>query len=221
MANGEDWSKERSLRLALLGEVAGEAAHELRNALAVIGASAELCRGVDAERTEHHIAKIQRNARIAQDVVDTLMALARGEQVRAESVPLAAAISEARRDLEGAVEYADDYDPRITVRASAVLLSRLFRILYENAMQAAAPRAAKITTRARIDDAGLTVEISDDGPGIPPEIRDTLFEPLVSGKPGGTGLGLALARRAARAHGGDLDLATSDRGACFRLRLPQ
>ena len=226
MERGVDPNQDRALRLALLGEVAGEAAHELRNALAVIGASAELLRGADPARVEHHIAKIQRNARLAQDLIDTLMAIARGEPVRAEPVLLTSVLAEARRDLVGPAAYVDDLDPTLGVRASPVLLSRLFRVLYENAIQASAPRSPNITTRAYAPDANATakdalvIDVADDGPGIPETIRANLFEPLVSHRPGGTGLGLALARRAARAHGGELELATSEAGACFRLRLP-
>src|SRR5512135_966432 len=59
--------------LWVLGELAGEAAHELRNALAVIGASATLLRAAEGPQKEAHIAKIERNARLAQGVVDSLM----------------------------------------------------------------------------------------------------------------------------------------------------
>lgn len=218
--HGGDPNHERTLRLALLGEIAGEAAHELRNALAVIHASAELLRGADEAKAESHILKIERNARLAQDLIDTLLALARGEHVHAEPLLLAGALADARRDVLGAATFEDDFDPQTSLLGSEVLLSRTFRILYENAIQAAAPRAPRITTRARIDGGALVIDVSDDGPGVPEAIRDTLFEPLVTQRPGGTGLGLALARRAARAHGGELELVASSQGACFRLRLP-
>jgi two-component system sensor histidine kinase HydH len=218
--HGAEANQERALRLALLGEIAGEAAHELRNALAVITASAELLRGADEARAESHLLKIQRNARLAQDLVDSLMALARGEHIHAEPVLLGDVLVDARRDVLGAASYEDDFDPQTTLLGSQVLLSRAFRILYENATQAAAPRAPTITTRARLDDDILSIDVADDGPGVPETIRETLFEPLVTQKPGGTGLGLALARRAVRAHDGELELVASERGACFRLRLP-
>jgi len=67
------------------------------------------------------------------------------------------------------------------------------------------------------------VELEDEGPGVPPEIRETLFEPFVTlGKKRGTGLGLAVARRFMADHGGTIELAPAQegRGACFRLSLP-
>ena len=65
------------------------------------------------------------------------------------------------------------------------------------------------------------VAVADSGPGIPPERRDRLFEPFFTTKPRGTGLGLAVSRAIARAHGGDLAVdAAAEGGARFALRLP-
>ena len=201
--------------LWVLGELAGEAAHELRNALAVIGASATLLRSAEGPQREAHIAKIERNARLAQGVVDALMTIARGESIRGEPVALATAIAEARRD-GGAATYADEVAPDLAVRGSEVLLSRMFRVLYENALQAGAKR---IETRASRAGDVVTVDVRDDGPGVPEAVRATLFDPLVTTKAQGTGLGLALVRRVARAHGGDASLVDSQNGAHFRITL--
>ena len=122
--------------LSLLGEIAGEAAHELRNALAVIAASASLIRSPDAAArgvdVAGHVAKIERNTRIAQGVVDSLMALARGETVRAGPVVLADAIGEARKDVaidpkKGAPTWSDEIPADFSVRGNELLLSRMFR----------------------------------------------------------------------------------------------
>ena len=202
--------------LWLLGEMAGEAAHELRNALAVIAASASLLRSADGQARETHIAKIERNARIAQGVVDALMAIARGDSVRAEPVALATAIAEARKDATEGLSHEDDVPADLSVRGNEVLLSRMFRVLYENALQAG---AKSVSTRARREGDAITIDVSDDGPGVSPEIRAKLFEPLVTSKKTGMGLGLALVRRVARAHGGDAELVASATGACFRITL--
>ncbi len=200
--------------LLLLGEIAAEAAHELRNALAVISGSASVMRTADPAQREAHLAKIERNARLAQNVVDALFALARGEAVRGEPVVIADAIAEARRDVTGAVEYIDDVGAT-SIRGSIVLLARMFRVIYDNAIQAGAKR---ITTHATSSAGVLTIEIRDDGPGIPDAIHETLFEPLVTTKKDGTGLGLALARRVAKAHDGDIALGPAP-GACFLITM--
>src|SRR6185295_6795361 len=132
--------------------MAGEAAHELRNALAVIAASASLLRSADATTREAHIAKIERNARIAQGVVDALMAIARGESVRAEPVSLANAIAEARKDVPEGLAHEDEVPADLAVRGNEVLLSRMFRVLYENALQAG---AKNVSTRAHRDGASI------------------------------------------------------------------
>jgi two-component system nitrogen regulation sensor histidine kinase GlnL len=64
------------------------------------------------------------------------------------------------------------------------------------------------------------VDVIDDGPGVPATLRDTLFEPLVSGRADGTGLGLALAREIAREHGGELRYASRQGETVFSLYLP-
>jgi signal transduction histidine kinase len=215
-------------RLAVVGEIAAEVAHELRNVLQVISASAyvarqEATRG-DAPATLPHVAKIEKNARIAHAIVDDLMALARGEPLHSEPVLLAEVVVASRAELaDGAAQWDDELQPPdLRVRAHPGLLVRLLHVLYDNAIQASAPRTPRIATRARPDGARVVIDVSDDGPGVPAHIAARVFEPLVTARPGGTGLGLALARRIAEAHGGTIVLAEPQGavGASFRLVLP-
>jgi signal transduction histidine kinase len=214
-------------RLVVVGEIAAEVAHELRNVLQIISASAyvarqEVERG-DASAARPHVAKVERHARIAHGIVDDLMALARGETLRCEPVPLVGALSAARSDLAAAgVTWVDALDPLdIRVSAHPALLARLLHVLYENAIHASAPRRPRISTRAHARDGRVVTEVSDDGPGVPVEIAPRIFEPFVTARAQGTGLGLALARRIAAAHGGSIALVeTRDGGATFRIELP-
>lgn len=68
-------------------------------------------------------------------------------------------------------------------------------------------------------DQGVEIIIADNGPGIPPDVRSRLFEPMESAKENGTGLGLAVSYGIVTAHGGTLELVESSRGACFKIRL--
>jgi signal transduction histidine kinase len=204
-------------RLRAIGEISAGIAHELRNVLQIISASAYLAQK-NPGQAEAHLAKIERNARHAQGIVDDLMALARGEPARAELVPIAELAAMAREELEpGAARFEDDVG-QLRVRAHPRLLCRLLHVLYENAIQASRPAVPRIVTRGRTAGDRVILRVSDDGPGIPEEIRGSLFDALVSRRPGGTGLGLALARRIADAHGATLRLARGeDTGATFEI----
>jgi len=94
--------------------------------------------------------------------------------------------------------------------------------LVRNALQAVDGRDAgevRIATVCR--SRSVTIEVADDGPGVAPEARARLFRPVTSTKPEGLGLGLAISRAIARAHGGDLEFEPgSGCGAIFTLRLP-
>jgi len=84
------------------------------------------------------------------------------------------------------------------------------------------PEGGRIQISAQAQNGFVVAEVTDTGPGIPPEIRYSLFEPFVSaGKKNGLGLGLALSRQTVLDHGGDMWAESeSGKGACFRLRLP-
>lgn len=208
-------------RLIAIGEIAAEVAHELRNALQIISANVYLAKQSPADSLPF-LGKIEKNARLAHAIVDDLMALARGEPAHAEPALLVEVLVAAREDLPEPKPSFDDQlqATNLEVRAHVGLLSRLFHVLYENAIGAKAPDQVTVTTRARVEGSRVVVEVADDGPGVPPDIAESLFEPLVTARPGGTGLGLALARRIAAAHSGSIVLVPSERGATFRIDLP-
>jgi signal transduction histidine kinase len=112
-------------------------------------------------------------------------------------------------------------DP-VAVRGDPVLLEWALEVLVKNAVDALAGRGGRIDVAARARAAGgATVTVSDDGPGIPRELRGRIFEPGFSTKQSGWGIGLSLARRIVEEnHGGTLRLAPSDRGASFEIILP-
>ncbi len=213
-------------RLAVVGEIAAEVAHELRNVLQVVSASAYVARHEashgDAGAALPHILKIEKNARIAHGIVDDLMALARGETLQSEPVLLAEAVVASRDTIEpGVAQWDDDVEPHdLRVRAHTGLVVRLLHVLYDNAIKACAPRPPRIVTRARAASGRVIIQVSDDGPGVPAHIAARVFEPLVTARQGGTGLGLALARRIAAAHGGSIALVAGGTGATFRVELP-
>lgn len=121
-----------------------------------------------------------------------------------------------------------DYDPSLpALRGDADRLQQLLLNVARNALDAG---ASELVMRTRVQHAlrlgdqvvgtAVRVDLADNGPGIDPSLRDTLFEPLVSGHPGGTGLGLALAREIAHEHGGELRCISHPGATVFSLYLP-
>jgi two-component system, OmpR family, sensor kinase len=113
-----------------------------------------------------------------------------------------------------------------TVNADPDLLRRALDNLVENAT-GHSPSLGVVKVSARRDEAGWLFEVGDQGPGVPEHLRDAVFQRFVrtdsvrTRRSGGAGLGLALASAVARAHGGELKLASSAvPGALFRLLLP-
>jgi signal transduction histidine kinase len=107
------------------------------------------------------------------------------------------------------------------VLGDAVLLEWVLEALVKNAIDALQGRAGTIILRVGAESGKGQIRVIDDGPGIAREIRRTLFEPGITTKRGGWGIGLALSRRVIEdAHRGQLVLEPTERGACFVIRLP-
>lgn len=202
-------------RLILLGEIAGEIAHELRNALQVISTHAYLARQNPAA-SAGHVAKIEKSARLAQSIVDDVLGLARAEPLTRRACGLRETVEAARAQLLVTPPVIELPPEDLSVHAHPTLLVRIFKVLFENAAQVG---SSEVTVTWRKADR-VEIDVADDGPGVAADVALRLFDPLTTGRSGGTGLGLALARRIAAAHGGSLDLVPTAHGALFRLVLP-
>src|SRR5262249_39012951 len=116
----------------------------------------------------------------------------------------------------------DEVGSDIEIDADASLLFRILLNLLRNACDALATCGGEIVVSAQREDMRVTIDIADNGSGVPSAIRERLFQPFAgSVRPGGTVLGLAIARDLARAHGGDVNLiSTGKTGTRFRIEIP-
>jgi len=118
-------------------------------------------------------------------------------------------------------DYGDDV-PAVLVNREEIQQVVLNLVLNAEHALRTTGRGGVLTIRTRSDAAGATLEVVDDGPGVPPDLAGRVFEPFFSTKDvgEGTGLGLSIALGIAEAHGGTLQLVPGAAGACFRLTLP-
>jgi two-component system, LuxR family, sensor kinase FixL len=225
----------QTLRLAAAGEMAGAIAHEVNQpltALANYGRSAQMLleRGPGASEELHRvIEKMRSEAGRAADVVRRLRDFFSAGTTRLEAMEVEELLALARRIAEHAAEGKSiSLQTRAEPGLPALFVDRLqieliLRNLITNAVESVAAQArpgGRIAIAAeRHDPRQVRIAVVDSGPGIPAAVRERLFEPFVSGKPTGMGLGLAVSRAIAEGHGGSLEARAGERGE-FHLLLP-
>jgi two-component system sensor histidine kinase FlrB len=213
---------QRQRQLSDSEEQRARLAHQLRTPLstAVLYLSRIADGGVDGTTARQMAGKALARLVDLQRLIDETLAMARGaggdatvevsELLRATRGSIAAHTA---ADTHLAIE---DPGNGVRVRGQPSLLTSALVNLVDNALAF----STHVRVQATRDDDGVVLAVHDDGPGIDPAHAERIFEPFFTTRADGTGLGLAMARTVARAHGGDLVLAPSDRGARFELRLP-
>jgi two-component system osmolarity sensor histidine kinase EnvZ len=182
----------------------------LRLALAMLPARDEM--GQDVAEMTADVEEMER-------MVSGYLAFARGEGTeQAEPVDLSAVLEEvAAGARRSGAEVAVDAPPALTLLLRANAVRRAITNLVDNARRHAHRVALTALRQGRM----VFVTVDDDGPGIPPERRESVFRPFESDSSGGTGLGLTIARDIVRAHGGEIELVDSPLGGLrARIRLP-
>jgi len=213
-------------RLSTFGQLVGSIGHDLRNPLGVMETSLFILRGRvgDDERIRKHLDRIGEQLGIANGIITNLLDMIRDRPLRTEPVrigAIASAAAAAVRRPEGVTLALDDLEALPEIAGDPVQLRQVFVNLVENAVHAASP-SGEVRVRGAAPDGAVEVAVEDTGPGVDPTTRRRLFEPLITTKEKGIGLGLALVKRIAERHGGSVEY--SERpggGACFTLRLPR
>lgn len=222
-------------RMAAAAELAASLAHELNQPLSAIGTYASACRmlaaGGEASRRElqdaltqvvHESARAGEFVRRMRDFFRT-GATAVERVTPAELIDAAYAQVRDRFERHG-VLWSSRIEPGLpAVAVDRVQIGAVLGNLLANAIEAvvAAPPPRVIAVRAiRSGDEVIRIEVEDSGPGVPLEVRDRLFQPMATSKPGGMGLGLAMARTIAQRHGGSLWYDATRSRTTFCLELP-
>jgi len=211
-------------RFATMGEMAAHLAHEMRNPLVAIGATLEsLSRDPETADSQRSIL-----ATLVKEIVRMDMTLkdylaARREMVVTQ-VRVAEVVDDAHRLLAGAQRLAGkgircEVDPELTIEADYDAIKQVVFNLLLNALEVTSP-GGEVTCYVAQSGFELVITVEDRGPGLPASAADCL-RPFFTTKKNGTGLGLAVCQKIARAHGGFVDLRNRDGGGCqARIVLP-
>lgn len=220
-------------KLSALGELLTTVSHELSNPLSIVSANVTMLRDLQTDpATQRRIARTASAAERCVRIVRTFLAMARAKPAMIASTSVSELVDAVLDVLGGGIE---DRGAEVrvavpvdlpSVAADADRLQQVLANLFVNADQAIAERGPEglIEISAHLLPCGNEVEltVADNGPGVPEELRNRIFEPFVTSKASGsgTGVGLAFAHKTMSEHGGSLRLRDGSPGATFEIRLP-
>jgi signal transduction histidine kinase len=224
--------RQRSEKLAAIGQLTAAIAHEINNPVAVMQGNLDLLRallGEQAATVEAELQLLDKQVERMRTMVAELLRFARPSEYagEAEALDLGQVMEESlvlssHLLADGKVQVVRDYAATQRVRFNRHELQQLFVNLVSNAVQAM-PSGGRLTVRTRDAEGaqhGAIAEVQDSGAGIPPAIRDQLFLPMFTTRREGNGLGLWLSQALVERHGGAIEVENvAEGGAVFRVRL--
>jgi signal transduction histidine kinase len=225
----------RIQKLATIGKLAAGIAHEINNPLGVILGYARLLGREASLAGREELGIIQDEVLQCQKIVQGLLDLARPQSLDLAEVDVVALVDEAVErlgetgQLGGVTVEVTRAEKRVVASADEAKMRQVILNLVLNAAQAATLAAtedgaspARVVVNTTEDANGVALRVSDNGPGIPADVRSRLFDPFVTTKKQGTGLGLSIAHAIVDAHGGRILIEDAEGGGTrVTVRLPR
>ncbi|SPF76009.1 Sensor protein FixL [Aliiroseovarius pelagivivens] len=215
-------------RVNAMGEMASGMAHELAQPLTAILSQAQagrhMARRGDVDRLATVLDDTVSQAQRAANILERLRRWSKPNRAPSEVCSVHEAAQSVQNLLaleaktKGAAITLSLHGDPLFVDANPVELEQVVFNLVRNALDAS--DAAKVTIRTLVDGRFVILDVSDTGPGVPDHLKPRIFEPFVTDKPDGTGLGLALCHRLVEEMGGDIMLLDDTAQTTFRLSLP-
>lgn len=218
----------RREKLALLGHLASGVGHELRNPLGVMSNAVfylEMVLEKAPENVREYLGILRQQIALSGKIVNDLLDFSRINPAQRQTTvlkSLAAAQLERLAPLDGIVVEQEFPDALPDVHVDPVQAGHVVMNLLTNAVQAMGEQGGKLRLRGRLNGGdAVLLEVTDSGPGVPPENLERIFEPLFTTKARGIGLGLAVSKSLAQANGGDLSISPEPGpGATFVFTMP-
>jgi signal transduction histidine kinase len=217
-------------RLAALGLAVSKISHDLRNMLASAQLISDRLGSLPDPTVQRFAPKLIASLGRAISLCESTLRFGRAEEAppRREPTPLRALVADVGEGLglprEDTIIWTVEVEDGLHVDADRDQLYRVLSNLCRNALQAIEqqdPGKGHIRVSALRDSSRVTIDVLDDGPGVPEKARVHLFQAFQgSARKGGTGLGLAVAHELIAAHGGSIRLVETDRGTQFRIEIP-
>jgi signal transduction histidine kinase len=217
-------ASQQNVHLREMNLAAAGLAHETRNPLNIVRGLAQMISkrdDVSPEIRSKTLQIVDESDRVTAQL-NEFINYSRPREVRRSAVPVSRVVNEVTRALSGDIEEKklklNSPSVHVTIEADEQMLRQALFNLLLNATQAV-PAGGEIQVAASRNGTEATLEVRDNGPGVPAERREEIFKPYFTTNEKGTGLGLAVVQQIVLAHGWEIDcLPNEPRGAVFRIR---